>query len=140
MEMSKQGKGTADHILPLGDWFPFISMAANPHHSMIPDHLNLSLDTVDVIDLSFNSFSTHTRPDSSEPPPSTSSSAAASKPAAVEPPYTKVSKAKTVPIPSTTHGDDAGEGGAAAATVPPQQLPQVILRHPSNSEMSDTVR
>ena len=21
MKMSKQGKGTADHILPLGDWF-----------------------------------------------------------------------------------------------------------------------
>ena len=26
MEMSKQGKGTADHILPLGDWFSLVKL------------------------------------------------------------------------------------------------------------------
>ena len=30
MDMSKQGKGTADHLLPLGDWFSDISSVIVP--------------------------------------------------------------------------------------------------------------
>ena len=37
MEMLKQGKGTADHLLPLGDWF-FVRFTLSPSRTRMRPH------------------------------------------------------------------------------------------------------
>ena len=41
MEMSKQGKGTADHILPLGDWFAPFSLIGPMVLLISPERMKL---------------------------------------------------------------------------------------------------
>ena len=86
--------------------------------------MNLSLDTVDVIDLSLNSPTNLRMADAEH--------AAA---VAAEPPYTKVSKPGKVPSPRVVDVEAIGAEPTTTTTV----MPPVVLRHPtSRSEISDT--
>ena len=89
------------------------------------DALNLSLDTIDVIDLSLNTstLTPNKKTEVNQHLVSSSSSASGrDNNALVEPPYTKVIKpGKILNETSTSH-------------------PPVKMRHPPQNEMSDTVR